>query len=70
MKKITVILSFMFIAGTICPSANAGLVNGAAKGLGKATKSVCGCIDRGIKGVGKGVKTCFGCVGKGFKTVL
>lgn len=45
-------------------------MNGAGKGIGKATKSVFGCADRGVKGVGKGARTCAGGVGKAIKTIL
>jgi hypothetical protein len=67
MRHITLSLS---LAACISLPANAGLVNGATKGIGKATKSVVGCVDRGVKGVGKGAKTCTGGVGKALKTVF
>jgi len=55
-------------ATVFCSSAQAGLVKGAAKGLGKGTKAVAGCADRGVKGVGKGAKTVAVCAGKGVKS--
>jgi hypothetical protein len=69
MKNILLVFS-LFLAAFACLPANAGLMNGAAKGIGKATKSVTGCVDRGVKGVGKGAKTTAGCAGKAVKTIL
>jgi len=70
MKKILVIASVAFFANLNCLSAQAGLVNGAAKGIGKATKSVSGCVSRGAKGVGKATKSTFGGMGKAVKSVF
>lgn len=70
MKSVLLTIFSFLIATFACAPANAGLVNGATKGVGKATKSVFGCADRGVKGVGKGAKTCAGGVGKALKTIF
>ena len=69
MKKISAMLAVLLVITATCSSANAGLLTGAAKGLGKGVKSVAGCVDRGVKGVGKGVKSTFGGIGKGIKSL-
>jgi len=68
MKQLSIILFCAVITNITCPSAHAGLLTGAAKGIGKGTKAVAGCADRGVKGVGKGAKTVVVCAGKGVKS--
>ena len=70
MKNIVLTVSVLYLAVLACLPVQAGLINGARKGLGKATKSVAGCADRGVKGIHKGAKTCTGGVGKAVKTVF
>lgn len=66
MKKILVVFVCLSVLG---PAAQAGLVKGAAKGMGKAAKSVGGCMDRGAKGTMKGAKTVVGVPGKVVKSL-
>lgn len=68
MKRIAIIFCSIIIGNVTCLSAQAGLLTGAAKGIGKGTRAVVGCADRGVKGVGKGAKTVVGCAGKGVKS--
>jgi hypothetical protein len=67
MKKAQASVVMLLAVNLFCLSAQAGLVKGAAKGLGKGTKAVVGCADRGVKGVGKGAKTVVGFTGNGVK---
>lgn len=65
MNSFSAIIAIFLSANLFCVSAQAGLLNGAVKGIGKGTKTVVGCADRGVKGVGKGAKTVVKGTGKG-----
>ena len=63
-----VVLSVLLI--NLCPSANAGLLTGAVKGIGKGVKGVGKGAKEAVGGIGKGVKSTFGGLGKATKSVL
>lgn len=70
MNRFTAIIGTLLLVGLFSAPVQAGLLNGAVKGVGKGTKAVVGCADRGVKGVGKGAKTVTGCAGKGAKSTV
>jgi len=70
MKNFLVIILSVLLINLLCPSAHAGLVNGAVKGIGKGIKGVGKGAKSAVGGVGKGVKSTFGGLGKATKTVL
>jgi hypothetical protein len=70
MRDLSVIVLFAMLLNFSCSSAQAGLLTGAVKGIGKGVKGVGKGAKTAVGGVGKGVKSTCGGIGKATKTVL
>ncbi len=70
MKNFLAIILSVLLISLFCSSAQAGIVNGAVKGIGKGVKGVGKGAKSAVGGVGKGIKSTFGGLGKATKTVL
>jgi hypothetical protein len=70
MRSLSVFILVALLINLASPSAQAGLLNGAVKGIGKGIKGVGKGAKSAVGGVGKGVKSTVGGVGKATKTIL